>query len=203
MLIAKTPPFLARVFKSLTWELPVEDKSVFLTFDDGPTPEVTDWVLEQLDTFEAKATFFCLGCNVEKHPDIFGRILAAEHAVGNHSYSHKKGFRSYVDSYVEDVERASELIDSTLFRPPYGRLLPGQVRRLRERYRIIMWSVLSVDYDRQIGGRQVVRNVLDNVRPGSIIVFHDSVKASKNLYHALPEVLTQMTSEGYRFRVIT
>ncbi|MEX0982021.1 MAG: polysaccharide deacetylase family protein [Bacteroidales bacterium] len=203
MLIAKTPPFLSRIFRSLTWDLPVEDKSVYLTFDDGPTPEVTGWVLEQLDAFGAKATFFCLGCNVKRHPDIFGKILSAGHAVGNHSYSHKKGFRSSVANYVRDVDRASELIDSVLFRPPYGRILPGQVRRLRERYRVIMWSVLSVDYDKQVSSRQVVRNVLDNVRPGSIIVFHDSVKASKNLYRALPEVLEQMTSEGYRFRIIS
>ena len=202
MLIAKTPPFLARVFRSLTWELPAEDKTVYLTFDDGPTPEVTEWVLEQLDAYGAKATFFCLGCNVKKHPDIFKKIQAAGHGVGNHSWSHLKGFRSSASSYTKDVNRASELIDSKLFRPPYGRILPGQVRRLRERYRIIMWSVLSVDYDRKVSGRQVVRNVLENVRPGSIIVFHDSVKASKNLYHALPEVMEQMTSEGYTFRAI-
>jgi len=203
MLIAKTPPFLARVFRSLTWDLPAAEKTVYLTFDDGPTPEVTEWVLEQLDAYGAKATFFCLGCNVKKQPEIFKKIGAAGHAVGNHSYSHMKGFRSSVSRYVADVDRASELIDSKLFRPPYGRILPGQVRKLRERYRIIMWSVLSVDYDRKVNGRQVVRNVLENVRPGSIIVFHDSVKASKNLYHALPEVLEQMASDGYRFRVIS
>ena len=202
MLIARIPPFLARVFRSLTWDIPVADKSVFLTFDDGPTPEVTDWVLEQLDTFGAKATFFCLGSNVKRQPEIFGRIIAAGHAVGNHSYSHKKGFNSSAESYVKDVDRASELINSALFRPPYGRILPGQVRKLRERYRIIMWTVLSVDYDKQVSSRQVVRNVLHNVQPGSIIVFHDSVKASKNLYHALPEVLEQMNSEGYTFRAI-
>ena len=203
MLIARIPPVLARIFKSLTWELPVVDKSVYLTFDDGPTPEVTEWVLEQLHASGAKATFFCLGRNVKKHPDIFGKILAAGHAVGNHSYSHKKGFRSSAASYVKDVDRASELIDSTLFRPPYGRILPGQVRKLRKRYRIVMWTVLSVDYDKQVSSRQVVRNVMDNVRPGSIIVFHDSVKASKNLYHALPAVLEQMALDGYIFRVIS
>lgn len=202
MLIARIPPFLARIFRSLTWDIPVADKSVFLTFDDGPTPEVTDWVLEQLDAFGAKATFFCLGGNVARQPEIFGRIIAAGHAVGNHSYSHKKGFNSSVGSYVDDVDRASELIHSTLFRPPYGRILPGQVRKLRERYRIIMWSVLSVDYNRKVSGPQVVRNVVENVRPGSIIVFHDSVKASKNLYHALPEVLEKMSSEGYTFKAI-
>lgn len=202
MFIARIPPFLSRVFRTLTWELPAVDKTVYLTFDDGPTPGVTDWVLEQLDRYRAGATFFCLGRNVKSHPEIYGRILAAGHAVGNHSFSHKKGFRSSVSSYVANVDRAAELIDSKLFRPPYGRILPGQARRLKERYRIIMWSVLSVDYDREVPGTQVVRNVLENVRPGSIIVFHDSVKASKNLYHALPEVLEHLASEGYKMEVL-
>ena len=202
MLIARIPPLLSRIFRSLTWELPAVDKTVYLTFDDGPTPEVTDWVLEQLESYRAGATFFCLGCNVKSYPEIYAKILAAGHAVGNHSWSHKKGFRSSVSSYVADVDRAAELIDSKLFRPPYGRILPAQVRRLRERYRIIMWSVLSVDYDRKVPGPQVVRNVLENVRPGSIIVFHDSVKAGKNLYHALPEVLEHLSVEGYRMEVL-
>jgi peptidoglycan-N-acetylglucosamine deacetylase len=202
MLIAKIPPFLSRIFRSLTWDLPAVDKTVYLTFDDGPTPVVTDWVLEQLDSYRAGATFFCLGCNVKNHPEIYEKILAAGHAVGNHSFSHKKGFRSSVTSYVADVDRAGELIGSKLFRPPYGRILPGQVRSLRERYRIIMWSVLSVDYNRKVPGPQVVKNVLENVRPGSIIVFHDSVKASKNLYHALPEVLKYLAREGYEMKVL-
>jgi peptidoglycan/xylan/chitin deacetylase (PgdA/CDA1 family) len=178
------------------------DKTVYLTFDDGPTPGVTDWVLEQLEKYAARATFFCLGCNVKQHTEIFGKVLAAGHAVGNHSFSHKKGFRTSVSSYVADVDRAAELIGSKLFRPPYGRIRPAQVRRLRERYKIIMWSVLSVDYDRKVSGPQVVRNVLENVRPGSVIVFHDSVKASKNLYHALPVVLEHLAAEGYRMEVL-
>ncbi|MCA1746550.1 MAG: polysaccharide deacetylase family protein [Bacteroidales bacterium] len=182
--------------------MPAVDKTVYLTFDDGPTPGVTEWVLEQLEKYGAGATFFCLGCNVKRHPEIYAKILAAGHAVGNHSYSHMKGFRSSVSSYVADVDRAAELIDSKLFRPPYGRILPAQVRSLRERYRIIMWSVLSVDYDRKLSGRQVVRNVVENVHPGSVIVFHDSVKASKNLYHALPRVLEYLAEEGYRMEAV-
>jgi peptidoglycan-N-acetylglucosamine deacetylase len=203
MLIAKIPPFLSRIFRSLTWEMSAVDKTVYLTFDDGPTPEVTDWVLEQLEKHHAGATFFCLGCNVKRNPEIYSKILTGGHAVGNHSFSHKKGFRSSVSSYVADVDRAAELIGSRLFRPPYGRIRPAQVRRLRERYKIIMWSVLSVDYDRRVPGPQVVKNVLENVRPGSIIVFHDSVKASKNLYHALPEVLEHLSAEGYRMEALT
>jgi peptidoglycan-N-acetylglucosamine deacetylase len=203
MLISRIPPVLERLFRSLTWSIPAVDRTVYLTFDDGPTPEVTNWVLDQLEKYDAKATFFCLGCNVEKYPDIFEKIISAGHVVGNHSWSHKKGFRSTVDSYVADVDRAAELIGSKLFRPPYGRIRASQVRRLRERYRIIMWSVLSVDYSSKVSGRQVVRNVLDNVRSGSVIVFHDSLKASKNLYYALPLVLEQLKADGYRMEVLT
>lgn len=197
MIIARIPRILGRTFRSLTWELPASDKQVYLTFDDGPTPEVTGWVLDLLASRGIRATFFCLGNNVEKHPEIFGRILEEGHAVGNHSYSHKKGFRSSVSGYVKDVERAAGLIDSNLFRPPYGRILPAQVRAIRKRFRIIMWTVLSVDYNASLPGDQVVKNVTENVGPGSIIVFHDSVKASKNLYHALPKVLDYLLEHGY------
>ncbi|MDF1572518.1 MAG: polysaccharide deacetylase family protein [Bacteroidales bacterium] len=203
MLIARIPRLLRRTFRSLTWELPAGEKNVYLTFDDGPTPGITEWALEQLDAHQFRATFFCLGNNVETHPGIYAKILERGHAVGNHSYSHKKGFRTSVRSYVEDVDNAAELIHSDLFRPPYGRILPAQVRALNKNYRIIMWSVLSVDYNAGIPGEQVVRNVLENVRPGSVIVFHDSVKASKNLFAALPGVLEFLHREGYQPKIIT
>ncbi len=203
MLIAKIPRLLRKTFRSLTWELHAEDREVYLTFDDGPTPEVTEWVLDRLDEYQAKATFFCLGSNVEANFGIFEKIRARGHALGNHSYSHKKGFRTSVRSYVEDVDRAAELIHSDLFRPPYGRIRPAQVRALKKKYKIIMWSVLSVDYDSGLHEKQVTRNVVENVRPGSVIVFHDSLKASKNLYAALPEVLAFLRREGYQAKVIT
>jgi peptidoglycan/xylan/chitin deacetylase (PgdA/CDA1 family) len=203
MLIAKIPRLLRRTFRSLTWELPAGERSVYLTFDDGPTPEVTEWVLDKLDAYQARATFFCLGNNVEAHPGLFRKIQEKGHAVGNHSYSHIKGFRTSVHSYVEDVDKASGLIPSKLFRPPYGRIRPAQVRALKKKYRIIMWSVLSVDYDPGLQEQQVIRNVVENVRPGSVIVFHDSLKASKNLFVALPEVLGFLRREGYQAKVIT
>lgn len=203
MLIAKIPRLLRKTFRSLTWELPAEDRKVYLTFDDGPTPEVTEWVLDRLDEYQARATFFCLGKNVEANPGIFEMIKTREHAVGNHTYSHKKGFRTSVRSYIKDVDRAAELIQSDLFRPPYGRIRPAQVRALNKKYRIIMWSVLSVDYDPGLQEKQVIRNVVENVRPGSVIVFHDSLKARKNLYVALPEVLAFLRREGYQTGVIT
>lgn len=197
MILARISDVLRHFCPGLTWEMPADDRKVYLTFDDGPTPEVTHWVLEQLEQYRAGATFFCLGSNVEKNPEILREIVARGHRLGNHSHTHKKGFRTSVRSYMKDVDRAAGYIDSDLFRPPYGRIWPWQARQLRKQYRIVMWSVLSVDYDPGVAGSQVVKNVLDNVRPGSIIVFHDSVKASKNLYHALPQVLKALHHEQY------
>ncbi len=157
----------------MTWHLSGDDKEVYLTFDDGPTPGVTPWVLDQLEEANAQATFFCLGRNVDKHPEIYNQILAAGHSVGNHSYSHLKGFRSSVKRYMDDIHLASDMINSKLFRPPYGRILPGQAKAVQTEYDIIMWDVLSIDYNNRLSGDRVLKNVTRNVKPGSIIVFHD------------------------------
>ena len=186
----------------MTWDLKGDHREVYLTFDDGPTPVVTPWVLDQLDAAKAKATFFCLGRNVDKYGDIYNQILAAGHSVGNHSYSHLKGFRSSVKRYMEDIHLASDMIDSKLFRPPYGRILPGQVKAVIEEYDIIMWDVLSIDYNSGLTGDRVLRNVTNNVKPGSIIVFHDSDKASDNLYYALPRTLEYLQENGYTMKAI-
>jgi peptidoglycan/xylan/chitin deacetylase (PgdA/CDA1 family) len=177
-----------------------EHREVYLTFDDGPTPVVTPWVLDQLDRAGARATFFCLGRNVDKYPELYRQILAAGHSVGNHSYSHLKGFRSGVKRYMEDIRLASGLIDSKLFRPPYGRIFPGQVKAVLQEYDIIMWDVLSIDYNSGLSGERVHQNVVKNVKEGSIIVFHDSEKASDNLYYALPRTLEFLREEGYTMR---
>lgn len=202
MIISRIPGILSKTFKSVTWELPSREKVVYLTFDDGPTPGITEWVLNELEKYDAKATFFCLGKNVEAHPDIYRAILERGHAVGNHSYSHLKGFGSSVATYVKDAERAAGLIDSRLFRPPYGRILKRQVTMLKKQFHIIMWSVLSVDYNSAVSGSQVVKNVLQNVKSGSIVVFHDSLKAEKNLRYALPEVLHRLKENGYSMQAI-
>jgi peptidoglycan/xylan/chitin deacetylase (PgdA/CDA1 family) len=186
----------------MTWDFYGNHQDVFLTFDDGPTPGVTPWVLNQLEDFGAKATFFCLGRNVDKHPDIYNQILAAGHTVGNHSYSHLKGFRSSVKRYVDDINLASNMIDSRLFRPPYGRIFPGQVRAVLQQYDIIMWDVLSIDYNSGLSGDRVLQNVVKNVQPGSIIVFHDSEKASENLFHALPRTLEFLKEKGFSMTAI-
>jgi len=186
----------------MTWDLSGEHRDVFLTFDDGPTPVVTPWVIDRLEEAGAKATFFCLGRNVDKHPEIYRQILAAGHSVGNHSYSHLKGFRSSIKRYMDDIHLASDMIDSKLFRPPYGRIFPGQVKAVMQQYDIIMWDVLSIDYNSGLSGKRVLQNVTRNVKPGSIIVFHDSDKAADNLYYALPRTLEFLQLEGYRMHSI-
>ena len=193
---------LKTLFPDLIWNIPNDENKVFLTFDDGPDPEVTPWVLDLLNQYNAKATFFCLGKNVERHPDIFQRIKDEGHAVGNHSYSHLDGWRTKNKGYFEDIERADKLIQSNLFRPPYGRIKPSQIRVLKEKYKIVMWGVMSGDYSEKINGEKSAGNVLKWSRPGSIIVFHDSRKAYKNLNVDLPRILDGFRKRGLNFGVI-
>ncbi len=202
MLIVRPPSLLTRALHRMTWDLHGDHREVYLTFDDGPTPVVTPWVLDRLDEVGAKGTFFCLGRNVDKHPEIYKQILSGGHSVGNHSYSHLKGFRSSIRRYMDDIDLASDMIDSKLFRPPYGRIFPGQVKAVLEQYDIIMWDVLSIDYNSGLGGERVLKNVTRNVKPGSIIVFHDSDKAADNLYYALPRTLEFLKEEGYSMKSI-
>ena len=202
MLIVRPPSLLTRALRQMTWDLNGDHREVYLTFDDGPTPVVTTWVLEKLAEAGAKGTFFCLGRNVDKHPEIYKQILAEGHSVGNHSYSHLKGFRSSVKRYMDDINLASDMIDSRLFRPPYGRIFPGQVKAVLQQYDIIMWDVLSIDYNSGLSGERVLQNVTRNVKPGSIIVFHDSDKAADNLYYALPRTLEFLKEEGYTMNSI-
>lgn len=192
----RIPRILKKLFPKLIWEFP-DSPDVFLTFDDGPTPEITPWVLEQLRQYNAKATFFCLGKNVEQYPEIFQQILDEGHAVGNHTYSHQKGWEMKNWRYIEDVDFADDLIHSNLLRPPYGRIKPVQVRLLGERYNLIMWSVLSQDYSSLVSPRKCLHNVTGHVYPGSIVLFHDSKKAFRNLRYALPRTLQFLQEQNY------
>ena len=201
MNINKPPGWIRKLYWSLNWSIKSKSKSLYLTFDDGPTPEITSWVLNELDKFNAKATFFCIGRNVERHPEIYNDILARGHAVGNHTYSHLKGWRTNNKEYVEDTLLAAQYIDSNLFRPPYGKIGQQQIRSLKKvGFKLFMWDVLSEDYNHEISEQQCLNNVLQYTQSGSIIVFHDSVKASKNLYGALPEVLKTFTEQDFVFR---
>jgi len=200
----KTNRLIKYIFSNYVWNIPNVEKKVYLTFDDGPTPEITEWVLEQLKTYNAKATFFCIGNNIAKHPEIFKRLLNEGHTIGNHTQNHVKGWETENNTYFGEVEKCDEVIskqtniDSKLFRPPYGKIKPSQSNYLRKLgYKIIMWDVLSADFDTTISKEKCLENVLKNVESGSIIVFHDSIKAFPNLEYTLPKTLEFLSKNGY------
>lgn len=180
---------------SLIWHID-DPAKVFITFDDGPTPGVTEWILDVLEKHDAKATFFCLGKNVEQYPDLYQKIVDAGHKTGNHTYSHQKGWEMSLERYTEDVYFANQYIKSDLFRPPYGRIRPSQARVLQERYSLIMWSIISRDYSRVVSPRTCLRNVTKHVRAGDIVVFHDSAKSFRNMRYALPRTLDFLRKNG-------
>lgn len=193
------PRFIQRLYPERIWAFPHKRDSVYLTFDDGPIPEVTPWVLDELKKYNAKATFFCIGENVQKHPEIFQRILSEGHSVGNHTFNHLNGWKTATSEYIENVDKAEgqmgnkskfKIQDSRLFRPPYGKLTSKQAKILqRKGFKIVMWDIISYDYDANTSSEKCLQNVLKNIKPGSVIVFHDSLKAEKNLRFVLPKVL--------------
>lgn len=187
---------------NVNWKIKTTEKKLFLTFDDGPIPEVTPEVLGILKKYNAKATFFCVGENVQKHPDVFKQIIAEGHSVGNHSFNHIKANKFTNEEYLANVAKADELIQSPLFRPPYGRITPALAKTLGKKYRIYMWSVLTRDYEQNLSPEACLRIALNQSRKGSIIVFHDSLKASKNMLFALPRVLEYFGERGYYFEKI-
>lgn len=222
---AKTPDFVKTLFPNFIWNIDTLNKELYLTFDDGPTPKITDWVLSTLKDYNAKATFFCIGNNIEKHPDIFQHILGEGHSIGNHTFNHLKGWKHKTKDYIEDIKRTQLIINSKtqnaqldnlfpklrdenwnlkLFRPPYGKFKTKQSKQLQELgYKIILWDVLSYDWDKSVSEETCLKNVTSAGKEGSIIVFHDSVKASRNLKYVLPKVLEYYSERGFRFMSIT
>lgn len=208
----KTHWIIRKIFSGYIWKIPNSQKKIYLTFDDGPTPEITHWTLEILKSYQAKATFFCIGENIAKNPHIFQQIIAEGHAIGNHTYNHLNGWHVSYNEYLTNVEQCHETIQkygpqkhvsSKLFRPPYGKLTRQQSKLLKkEGYKIIMWDILSADFDTSISPKKCAENVLKNIQPGSIIIFHDSIKASQNLKVALSETLEYLTKNGYKMEAL-
>lgn len=199
MYLVKTPKFIQNLFPNFTWRIPTDEKEIFLTFDDGPIPEVTPWVLDQLEQYDAKATFFCVGDNIRKHPEVFDQVVERGHAVGNHTYNHLNGWASDNLPYFHNIRHCAHMVNSVLFRPPYGQVKPRQAQFLQRHYRIVMWDVLSGDFDPNITPEQCLDNVINNAGPGSIVVFHDSLKAEEKLTYVLPRVLQHFRALGYSF----
>lgn len=221
----KTNRLIKWLFRKYVWDIPNKEKKVYLTFDDGPTPNITEWTLEQLKNYNAKATFFCIGDNISKHPDIFRKVIEEGHSIGNHTFNHLNGWKTDNENYIENValcniqiadsrrqkvegnkpkveknnlKPAFSVLHSNLFRPPYGKIKPSQSRKLRAKgFKIIMWDIVSYDFDKETSPEKCLNNVLKNVESGSIIVFHDSVKAETNLKYALPKTLEFLKEKGF------
>jgi len=202
MYIVKMPALVQRLFPGFTWRMPVKEKILYLTFDDGPIPEVTPWVLDTLRAAGAKATFFCVGENVQRYPAIFQRILAEGHSVGNHTHQHLNGWKNEDAHYLNNVAACARLVPGRLFRPPYGRLRSSQAKAIRNQHQIVMWDVLSGDFDRNISPEKCLDNILRHCRPGSIVVLHDSIKAAPNMRHALTGLLQHFGEKGWSFEPI-
>lgn len=193
----------AQLLPSLTWKIKTKEKIIYLTFDDGPIPEVTPWVLDKLKDYGAKATFFCVGENARKNPDILERIITEKHTLGNHTMNHLNGWKVKTDDYISNIKDCSRYVSSDLFRPPYGKIRLAQIRSVKKEYKIIMWNVLSKDYDINLTGQQCFEIVKRKLTAGSIVVFHDSIKAKNRLQEALPATLEYFSNTGYRFHALT
>lgn len=209
LLFTKTPALLKSVYPDCTWNVKTNEKVLYLTFDDGPLPEITPFVLDELKSWNAKATFFCIGKNIEAHPEIFQHIISEGHSIGNHTYDHLNGWNTADETYFENIEkcasvlnRHSSIITHQLFRPPYGKLKPSQYANLKSRYSLVMWDVLSFDFDLKISAENVLKNVLKKAEAGSIVVMHDSLKAKTKLEYALPKILEHFTKEGFKFEAL-
>lgn len=212
MIPFQTPFFLPWLFPDLVWRIPTKEKRIFLTFDDGPVPGPTEFVLATLKKFDARATFFCIGDNVQKHPAVFTKIIESGHSIGNHTFNHLKGWNYSTKDYLANIELCADQIvsghkplssvNSRLFRPPYGRITRNQIRSLKESYKIIMWDVLTHDYSQSMSPERCLNGSIKATRPGSIVVFHDSLKAEANLTHTLPRYLDHFSNQGFVFSAL-
>jgi peptidoglycan/xylan/chitin deacetylase (PgdA/CDA1 family) len=204
MFLHHSPFWLKAFFPGFTWRIPTQEKTIFLTFDDGPIPDITESVVDTLNQFDAKATFFCIGANVLKHPDIFKKLLNNGHSIGNHTFNHMNGWKTEDDIYLDNIAKCDEQLnlDTVLFRPPYGRIKKSQSKVVLTKRKIIMWDVLSGDFSQSLTPEVCLKKSIYHTRPGSIVLFHDSIKAAKNMQFALPRFLEHFSQQGYRFEAL-
>jgi peptidoglycan/xylan/chitin deacetylase (PgdA/CDA1 family) len=211
---------LSVIYPSLIWKKRVNEKVIYLTFDDGPIPEITEYVLDQLLKFNAQATFFCVGDNILKYPEVFKKILLRGHHIGNHTFNHLKGWQTDDDGYIENIAKCEEIISKTvndlsienvpfkisqtskLFRPPYGLIKKSQIKLIKSKYQIVMWDVLTGDFNQELSPENCLHKAIKYTSKGSIVIFHDSIKAEKNLKYALPKFLEYFSNQGYRFEAL-
>jgi len=206
--LVKTPRLVQRFFHNYSWRIKTTKKEIYLTFDDGPVPDFTPWVLDTLQDYGAKATFFCVGENIKKHPHIYQQIKDHDHSIGNHTFNHLQGWKTSTNRYIKNILKAESYLygeqdksEKKLFRPPHGRIRPVQAKILRKKgYQIIMWDVLSGDFDQSLSKELCLEHTLKNIKNGSIVVFHDSDKSFKNLDYVLPKLLAHFTNQGYEFK---
>ena len=202
MFIEQPPQIIRYLYPSAIWRMDKDKKAVYLTFDDGPIPRVTPWVLDVLDKYGIKATFFMVGDNIRKHPDEFRMVVERGHRIGNHTFNHIRGLNYDINSYLENTDKACRMMMNTdLFRPPHGYMSPKQYAELKKRYKIIMWDLVTRDYNRKFTGEQILQKVKKYVRNGSIITFHDSLKSEENIRYALPKAIEWLMEQGYEFKV--
>jgi peptidoglycan-N-acetylglucosamine deacetylase len=207
MIPHRVPFFVPLLYPSLVWRMPPENKSLYLTFDDGPIPGPTEFVLDELAKNNIKATFFCIGDNIRKHPGVFARVLEEGHSIGNHTFNHLSGWSTENSKYLGNIQQfetalAERMESSFLFRPPYGRIKRSQVKALPD-FKIIMWDVLSFDFNKNLSPEKCLKNTIAVTRPGSIIVFHDSLKAERNMMYALPRFVEHFLQAGYQFKTLS
>ncbi|MBP3547610.1 MAG: polysaccharide deacetylase family protein [Alistipes sp.] len=193
--------FLRWIFPGVIWSID-DPEGIYLTFDDGPTPGVTEWILHTLDRYDAKATFFVLGKNVELYPDLYQMILDRGHKIGNHTYSHQKGWRMSLERYIEDVDLAGDMVHTELFRPPYAQITRAQLHAVSQRYRVVMWNVLSRDYNRKLSPKKCLRGTIKGLRGGDIISLHDSAKSFRNTSYVLPALLRTAREMGLTCKIL-
>ena len=202
MFIEQPPRLLRALYPKAIWRMDPNEKAVYLTFDDGPIPEITPWVLDLLDTYNIKATFFMVGDNIRKHPETFRMVVERGHRIGNHTFNHIRGFEFLTNNYLANTDKANETMKTDLFRPPHGHMRFAQYHVLKKYYKIIMWDLVTRDYSKRVNGPQVFEIVKKYVRNGSIITFHDSLKAEKNMKYALPRSIEWLKEQGYEFKLL-